>query len=151
MDFATALLPKFAELLKDEYNLQTGARKGIEFLQKELETMHAALEKIGEVPREQLDKLQRIWARDVRDLSYDMEDVVDTFMVDVEDPERPSKRGAKKVLRKMMRKVTKAMARREVAQEIEGIKVRVVELANRRDRLAARLSFTSIFLKTFIY
>ncbi|CAN6215316.1 unnamed protein product [Urochloa humidicola] len=134
MEFATALLPKLAKLLQDEYNLQTSARKGIEFLYRELETMHAALSKIGEVPREQLDELQRIWARDVRELSYDMEDIVDTFMVDVEGPEPPSKRGAKKILKKMIRKVTKAMARREVAQEINDIRERVKELAERRAR-----------------
>ncbi|KAF8643934.1 hypothetical protein HU200_066634 [Digitaria exilis] len=138
MDFATgplsSLLPKLAKLLQDEYKLHKGARKGIEFLHKELETMHAVLRKVGEVPREQLDELQRIWARDVRELSYDMEDIVDTFMLDVEGPDPPSKRGARKVFNKMIRKVNKAMARREVAQDINDIKERAKELAERRDR-----------------
>ncbi|GJN35987.1 hypothetical protein PR202_gb24809 [Eleusine coracana subsp. coracana] len=134
MEFATALLPKLAKLLQEEYNLQTSARKGIDFLYRELETMHAVLRKISEVPREQLDDLQRIWARDVRELSYDMEDIVDTFMVDVEGPDPPSKRGARKILKKMIRKVAKAMARREVAQEINDIRERVRELAERRER-----------------
>ncbi|RLN27583.1 hypothetical protein C2845_PM05G01060 [Panicum miliaceum] len=134
MQFASTLLPKLAKLLQDEYNLHKGARKGIEFLYMELETIHAALRKIGEVPREQLDGLQRIWAHDVRELSYDMEDIVDTFMVDIKGPEPPSKRGAKKIFKKMIRKVAKAMARREVAQEINDIRERVRELAERRDR-----------------
>ncbi|CAN6335185.1 unnamed protein product [Urochloa humidicola] len=133
MDVATGplstLLPKLAQLLKEEYNLHKGARKGIEFLHKELEFMHAALCKVGEVPREQLEELQRIWARDVRELSYDMEDIVDTFMVDVEGPDPPSKRGVKKIFKKLMRKVKKAMARREVTQEINDIKERAKELA----------------------
>ncbi|KAG2630142.1 disease resistance protein RGA5-like [Panicum virgatum] len=133
MEFASTLLPKLAKLLQDEYNLHKGAKKGIGFLHRELEAMHAALRKISEVPREQLNDLQRIWARDVRELSYDMEDIVDTFMVDVEGPDPPSKRGAKKMLKKMIRKVTKAMARREVAKEIKDIKERVRELAERRD------------------
>jgi hypothetical protein len=72
MEFATVglstLLPKLAQLLEDEYRLQRSARKGIQFLYKELETMHAALEKVGEVPRDQLDEPRRIWARDVREL-----------------------------------------------------------------------------------
>jgi len=134
MEFASTLLPKLAKLLQDEYKLHKGARKGIEFLHGELEAMRAALRKIGVVPREQLDDPQRIWARDVRELSYDMEDIIDTFMVDVEGPDPPSKRGAKKIFKKMVRKVTKAMARREVAQEINDIKERVKELAERRDR-----------------
>jgi len=141
MEFASTLLPKLAQLLKDEYNLHKGARKGIEFLYSELEIMHAALRKVGEVPREQLDELQRIWARDVRELSYDMEDIVDTFMVDVEGPDPTSKKGAKKILKKMIRKVTKAMARREVAQDINDIKERVRELAERRDRFQLVVSF----------
>ncbi|CAL4897510.1 unnamed protein product [Urochloa decumbens] len=137
MDIATGplstLLPKLATLLQHEYNLQRGARKGIKFLHKELEFMHAALRKVGEVPRDLLEEHQRIWARDVRELSYDMEDIVDTFMVNIEGPDPPSKRGVKKIFKKMMRKVNKAMARREVAQEINDIKERAEELAKRRD------------------
>ncbi|OEL16256.1 Disease resistance protein RPP13 [Dichanthelium oligosanthes] len=134
MEFATALLPKLAQLLQEEYNLQKSAREGIEFLYKELETMHAALRKVGEVPREQLEELHRIWAQDVRELSYDMEDIVDTFMVDVEGPDPPSKRGAKKILKKMIKKINKAMARREIAHEIKDVRERAKELAERRDR-----------------
>nr|CAB3462707.1 unnamed protein product [Digitaria exilis] len=138
MDFATgslsSLLPKLAKLLQDEYKLHKGARKGIEFLHKELETMHAVLRKVGDVPREQLDEMQMIWTRDVRELSYDMEDIVDTFMVDVEGPDPPSKRGARKIFNKMIRRVNKAMARREVAQHTNDIKERIKELAERRDR-----------------
>ncbi|CAN6357190.1 unnamed protein product [Urochloa humidicola] len=138
MDVATGplstLLLKLAKLLQDEYNLQKSARKGIEFLHKELEFMHAALHKVGEVPREQLEEPQRIWARDVRELSYDMEDIVDTFMVGIEGPDPPSKKGVKKFFKKMIRKVNKAMARREVAQEINEIKERAKELAERRER-----------------
>ncbi|CAL5047591.1 unnamed protein product [Urochloa decumbens] len=138
MDFATGalgfLLPKLAQLLKDEYNLQKGARKDIEFLSRELEIMHAALCKVGKVPREQLSELQRIWARDVRELSYDMEDIVDTFMVDVEGPAPPSKSRAKKILKGMIRKVTKAMNRRGIAQDIKDIKERVKEMAEQHSR-----------------
>ncbi|CAL5023996.1 unnamed protein product [Urochloa decumbens] len=139
MEFASValntLLPKLARLLQDEYKLQTkGVRDGIEFLYSELRTMQAALEKVGEVPIEQLDKLQRIWAQDVRDLSYDMEDIVDTFMVDVAGPDPPGKKSVKRIFKKLTRKVTKAMARHEIAKEIKGIRERVREVAERRDR-----------------
>ncbi|KAL6654697.1 hypothetical protein ACP70R_008162 [Stipagrostis hirtigluma subsp. patula] len=93
MELATGalgtLLPKLAQLLKDEYNLQRGVRKDIEFLSRELQSTHAALLVVGEVPPEQLTKLVRIWAKDVRELSYDMEDIVDDFLVRVEGPNPP--------------------------------------------------------------
>ncbi|CAN6200495.1 unnamed protein product [Urochloa humidicola] len=139
MDFATGalgfLLPKLAQLLKDEYNLQKGVRKDIEFLSSELEIMHAALCKVGKVPREQLSELKRIWARDVRELSYDMEDIVDTFTVSVEGlPDPPSKSRAKEIIMEMTRKVTKAMNRRGIAQETKDIKNRVKEIAKKHGR-----------------
>ncbi|CAN6220063.1 unnamed protein product, partial [Urochloa humidicola] len=138
MDFATGplrfLLPKLAQLLKDEYNLQKGARKDIEFLSHELKLMHAALCEVGKVPREQLSELKRIWAQDVRELSYDMEDIVDTFMVDVDGPDPPSKSRAKKILKRLTRKVTKAMNRRGIAQDIKDILERVKKMAEQHGR-----------------
>ena len=96
--------------------------------------MHAALRGVGEVPREELKEQVKIWARDVRELSYDMEDIVDTFLVRVQGPEPPSKRSAKRFMKKMMDIVTKATTRHEIGQEIKDIKERVKEVAERRDR-----------------
>ncbi|KAJ1256887.1 hypothetical protein BS78_K275600 [Paspalum vaginatum] len=138
MEFATGalgtLLPKLAQLLQDEYNLHKNAKKDIQFLSRELETMRAALRNVGEVPPEQLSELVRIWVRDVRELSYDMEDIVDTFLVRVQGPDLPSKKSTKRFFKKMTRMVAKATARRGIAQEIKDIKDRVKEVAERRDR-----------------
>ena len=46
--------------------------------------MHAALCKVAEVPRDQLDEQVRLWAGEVRELSFDMEDVVGKFLVRAE-------------------------------------------------------------------
>ncbi|KAJ1277261.1 hypothetical protein BS78_05G281600 [Paspalum vaginatum] len=138
MDFATgalgSLLPKLAQLLQDEYRLQKGVKKEIESLCRELETMRAALRNVGEVPLEQLSELVKIWGRDVRELSYDMEDIVDTFLVRVQGPEPPSKKSTKRFFKKMIQKITKASTRRGISQEINDIKERVKEVAERRDR-----------------
>jgi disease resistance protein RPM1 len=140
MEFATgalgALLPKLGQLLRDEYNLHKGAKKNIEFLTTELECIQAALRSVGEVPREELSDLVKVWARDAREVSYDMEDIVDTFLVRVQDPANklPSKRSAKKFIKKMVGFVTKAKTRHDIGQEIKDIKERVKEIAERRDR-----------------
>ncbi|OEL15565.1 hypothetical protein BAE44_0023416 [Dichanthelium oligosanthes] len=94
--------------------------------------MHAFLRKVRDVPREQLEEQQRIWARDVRELSYDMEDIADIFMVDVEGPDAPSKRSIiKRIFKKMKEMVTKVKTRHKIAQDI---KQRVKDVAERRDR-----------------
>ncbi|CAL5010588.1 unnamed protein product [Urochloa decumbens] len=138
MEFATValctLLPKLAELLKEEYDLQKGTKKGIKFLNEELERMHAALHEVGEVPLEELSKLVRLWARDVREVSYDMEDITDTFIVRVQGTGTPSKRSVKRFIKKMANMFTEAKTRREIAEEIKGIKERVKQVADRRDR-----------------
>src|SRR5512139_3928807 len=82
-----SLLPKLGELLKDEYDLQTGMKEKVKSLSRELESVHAVLRKVGEVTPEQLDELVKLWARDVRELSYDMEDIVDTFLVRIDSSE----------------------------------------------------------------
>ncbi|CAM0149559.1 unnamed protein product [Urochloa decumbens] len=141
MEFATGalgtLLPKLGQLLQDEYNLHKGAKKNIEFLTRELESTQAALRSVGELPPEQLSELVRIWARDARELSYDMEDIVDTFLVRVQGPGPQSKKGSKRFIKKMKDFVNKAKTRHDIGQDIEDIKERVKEVAERRERYMA--------------
>ncbi|CAM0149560.1 unnamed protein product [Urochloa decumbens] len=138
MEFATGalgtLLPKLGKLLRDEHRLQKSVKKNIEFLLRELESTHAALRKVGEVPLEQLDEQVRIWAGHARELSYDMEDIVDTFLVRLQGPEPPSKRSAKRFIKKMKDVFTKVKVQHSIGQEIKDIKERVKEIAERRDR-----------------
>ncbi|CAO2150297.1 unnamed protein product [Urochloa humidicola] len=136
MEFAMGalgtLLPKLGQLLQGEYNLQKGAKKDIEFLTRELESTRAALRKVGNMPSEQLDEQVRIWAREAREVSYDMEDIVDTFLVRVQGlGEHPSKRSAKRFIKDMRDYVTKVKIRHDIGQEIKDIKERVKEVAER--------------------
>ncbi|KAM3196886.1 hypothetical protein ACQJBY_072527 [Aegilops geniculata] len=140
MDLATgamgSLLLKLAQLLTEEYKLQTGVKEDVEYLKRELESMYAALRKVGDVPRDQLDEQVKLWANQVRDLSFRMEDdVVDKFLVRVEGAEpaiKPHK--LKKLMKKMGNLFNKSKTRHEISDEIKDIKVRVKEAADRRDR-----------------
>ena len=110
-----SLLPKLGELLKEEYGLQKGVRKKIQSLSRELEAAHAVLRKIGDVPPEELDELVRLWARDVREASYDMEDIVDTFLVRVDDGAEPADPHRLRRLRKKVGGLRARLAERSLA------------------------------------
>ncbi|KAF7005776.1 hypothetical protein CFC21_020877 [Triticum aestivum] len=140
MDLATGaigtLLPKLLELLGEEYKLQKGVREGVKSLEKEMRSMHAALRKVAEVPREQLDEQVKLWAGEVRELSFDMEDVVDKFLVHVDEGSEPAANSnkLKRLTKKMAGLFTKGKARHEIADAIKDINKQVQDVAERRAR-----------------
>ncbi|GJN25586.1 hypothetical protein PR202_gb13432 [Eleusine coracana subsp. coracana] len=87
MELATGALPsvlaKLSDLLVGEYKLPKGlmGKEEITFLQAELENMHGTLEEFAARPAHRVEEVQRFWAWRVKDLSYDIEDIIDTFMV----------------------------------------------------------------------
>ncbi|CAN6381843.1 unnamed protein product [Urochloa humidicola] len=138
MEVVTGALPsvitKLGELLVGEYNLQKGVKGEIRFLQAELESMKGALEKVSNTPADQLDIQDKIWAKDLRELSYDIEDNIDTFMVRGEGKKQVELHGLKKFVDRSVSLFRKAMIRHGIATEIKDIKIRVEEVAKRRDR-----------------
>jgi len=131
-----SLLPKLADLLIGEYNLQKEVKWGIKFLQTELETMKAALEDISETPADKLNKVDRIWARDVRELSYDIEDSIDTFIVHCNGSKVLSEQHGliKRIINRSLDWLIQPKIRRKIATDIRDIKSRVEEMSKRRDR-----------------
>ncbi|CAO2142916.1 unnamed protein product [Urochloa humidicola] len=140
MDLVTGamgnLVPKLLQLLRDEYNLQKGVKKQVEFISTEMESIRAALHKVGKVPPDQLDEQVRIWACQVREASYDMEDVLDTFLVRVESDGNPTGDHGrlKRAMKKMGALFSKGKARHDIASIIEDIKEQLEEVAKRRDK-----------------
>ncbi|GJN25821.1 hypothetical protein PR202_gb13701 [Eleusine coracana subsp. coracana] len=133
----SSVIPKLALLLKEEYDLQTGVRKKITRLSRDLESMHAVLRKVADVPPEQLDDEVKLWARDVRELSYDIEDILDTFLVRVDahgarDPNR-FKRAAKKISKMF----SKSKARHQIGGMIKIINEQADVVAERHRRYRA--------------
>ncbi|WVZ49910.1 hypothetical protein U9M48_001228 [Paspalum notatum var. saurae] len=140
MDIATgaigSILSKLADLLKEEYKLQVGVKKQVDTLKNELETAHAFLRKIDQVAPDQLDEQIKIYASQVREASYDMEDIPDTFLVHVKgsDPIKGKKKLIERLQEKMATLFSEAAARHDIAGAIADIIKRLQEAKERRDR-----------------
>ncbi|CAL5066326.1 unnamed protein product [Urochloa decumbens] len=137
MDIATGamktLLPKLGELLLGEFKLQKGVKGEIEVLKEELSSMNAALCKVSEVPAEQLDEVTKIWARDVRELSYDIEDAVDTFILQGMGQEPAKTFGFKGFIDRTINLLKKAMSNHQHHGVIKDI-MKQVNMVNKRHK-----------------
>ncbi|KAJ1276417.1 hypothetical protein BS78_05G213100 [Paspalum vaginatum] len=143
MELATGALPsviaKLGDLLAGEYSLQKGVKGEIRFLQSELECMQGALEKISNTLVDQLDVQDKIWARDLRELSYDIEDSIDAFTVRGSGSDSARLHGVRKLIDRSVGLFRKAKVRHGIATEIIGIKSCVVEVHEQRRRYKVNL------------
>jgi hypothetical protein len=138
MEIVTGALPsvitKLGELLVGEYNLQKWVKGEIMFLQAELESMRGALEKVSSTLPDRLDVQDKIWARDLRELSYDIEDSIDTFMVRGKVDESAKLHCVRKFIDRSVGLFRKVRIRHEIGTEISDIKKRVLEVHERHRR-----------------
>ncbi|PNT72083.1 hypothetical protein BRADI_2g39091v3, partial [Brachypodium distachyon] len=134
------LLEKLGRLLVAEYSLEDRVKKGVKSLLAELEMMHAALRKVGDKPREELDDQVLIWADKVRELSYSMEDAVDTFMVRVEDDDGRERgpNNVKNRVKKFLKRTKKLFSRGKALHEISDAMDEARELAKELGDLRQR-------------
>ncbi|XP_037445407.1 disease resistance protein Pik-2-like [Triticum dicoccoides] len=131
----STLLPILGNILKEEYNLQKNTRGEIKFLKAELESMEAALIKVSEAPLDQPpDKQVKLWARDVRDLSYEIEDNVDKFLACLECQQQKRPHSFMGFIHRSINILTKGKVRHNIGMDIKDIKRRIKEVSERRDR-----------------
>ncbi|GJN16435.1 hypothetical protein PR202_gb03423 [Eleusine coracana subsp. coracana] len=130
----SSLLPKLGSLLTGEYKLHKGVRGEIRFLQAEMEMMQAALKKVSKLPPNQIDDDVKIWARDLKELCYDIEDSVDDFLVRIDAPVCANPKGFRRFFDRTLGLLTKANSSRHIATDIKEIKRRIEEVATRRER-----------------
>ncbi|KAF7033039.1 hypothetical protein CFC21_044164 [Triticum aestivum] len=130
------LLPRLTDLLVGEFTLEKRVRKGIESLITELTLMHAALRTVAKVSPDELDEGVKIWAEKVKRLSYQMEDIVDTFMVHVQDGGEPAnpKNGIKKLLKKTTKLFKKGKNLHRISDALEEAVGQAKQLAELRQR-----------------
>lgn len=133
------LVSKLGELLKNEYGLEKRVLKRVKYLETELEIMRAALDKVSAIPLDQLDEQVRIWADKVRELSYDMEDIIDTFVVRVEKgPELTASNNLKNRVKKFLKKITRLFSKCKDLHQIANAIEEAQELAKQYAELQQR-------------
>ncbi|XP_048546109.1 disease resistance protein RPM1-like isoform X2 [Triticum urartu] len=112
-------ISKAASAAAAELSLVMGVQKDIWFIKDELKTMQAFLA-AAEATKNK-DMLLKVWAEQVRDLSYNIEDCLDEFMVHVRS-------------QSLMKRLMKLKDRRRIAIQIRNLKTRVEEVSSRNAR-----------------
>uniref|UniRef100_J3MDC0 Uncharacterized protein n=1 Tax=Oryza brachyantha TaxID=4533 RepID=J3MDC0_ORYBR len=110
---------KAASAAADETSLLLGVQKDIWYIKDELKTMQAFL-RAAEVMKKK-DELLKVWAEQIRDLSYDIEDSLDEFKVHIES-------------QTLLRQLLKLKERHRIAIRIHNLKSRVEEVSSRNTR-----------------
>ncbi|XP_021301298.1 putative disease resistance RPP13-like protein 3 [Sorghum bicolor] len=145
------LAPKLGDLLMQEYVVQKGLKPDIVSLSRELVTMKAGLEDLSKVPPEQLTEVEKLWARHIRELSYDMEDAVDDFVLRVAGGECAADANVfKKILGKAAAAVKKVKHRRQISDKVKDIKKLSNELAGLRAKYTVRGAGADLAMSTGI-
>ncbi|TVU48848.1 hypothetical protein EJB05_00127, partial [Eragrostis curvula] len=127
-----SLIDKLGVLLTDKYQLLKEAKGPIMFVKAELESMHAFQKKMAD--EEKPDELDKCWAKEVPELSYDIEDSINEFLHRVECESNSRPRGLTSFINQIMNLLTTINTRHQIANEFLGLKRRVMEVSERRTR-----------------
>ncbi|XBI76749.1 hypothetical protein VPH35_069946 [Triticum aestivum] len=112
-------ISKAASAAAAELSLVMGVQKDIWFIKDELNTMQAFL--AATEATKNRDMLLKVWAEQVSDLSYNIEDCLDEFMLHVRS-------------QSLMKRLMKLKDRRRIAIQIHNLKSRVEEVSSRNAR-----------------
>ncbi|KAL7209259.1 hypothetical protein ACSBR1_030904 [Camellia fascicularis] len=130
----SSVIQYLAPLLTGEVELLKGVRKEIVSIKAELERIHSFLE-YAESRAEKGDKGVKTWVKQVRDVSYRIEDIIDEHILLI----LPKQLGLVGSLRKVTRTITKLKPRHEIASQIQDIKTIIREIPEG----AARYGFST--------
>ena len=124
-----SLLGKLATLMGEEFAKLKNLRKEVKFIRDELGSMKDTLEVLGDVDK--LDPQTKSWRDTLREMSYDIEDIIDDFMHHIGKKSESQEHGFAK---KTVRLLKKLRVRHQIAGRIKEIKALVLEISVRRQR-----------------
>ncbi|KAM3245153.1 hypothetical protein ACQJBY_056467 [Aegilops geniculata] len=120
------LLGKLTGLLAGECARLKGVRREIRSLKAELASMHAAVHKYTLL--QDPDIQVKVWISLLRELTYDIEDVIDKFIHQLGTHGHQHQGGFKEFFRKTARRLKTLGSRRGIASQIDDLKIRLKEV-----------------------
>ena len=131
----TFLLQNLTQLLSQESKLLGGVEDQVRLLQNELSLMNVFLQNTGGKRHD--NELVKKVVSQIRDVAYEAEDVIDTFIMTVTKHRRRSK------LTKLIHSCDRAMSFHEVASKIERINNVIKEIYNNRSKYGIEIAESS--------
>jgi disease resistance protein RPM1 len=125
------VLGKVADVTVDKVLRFYGVDKQVETMSRELRWIQAFLK---DADKKQItDERQKLWVTEVRDLGYSIEDVIDTFLIEVPQEPRKSTSMTEKIKR-MINKAKKLPAVHKLVDEISQIRTKMEDIEASRLR-----------------
>ncbi|XP_037482012.1 disease resistance protein RGA5-like [Triticum dicoccoides] len=122
-----SLLDKLGKLVTEDYSLDTTIKSDIESFSQDLRKMHRDLPKLKN------DYEAKNWVDEVREFAYNIEDMVDNFLVHIVP--NSSRRGFKEIMHDSVKLVQNGMTtHRQISDVIREIKANVKTLDKRKEK-----------------
>ena len=131
----TFLLQNLTQLLTQESKLLGGVKDQVKLLKNELSLINVFLQN---TEGKRHDKLVKEVVSQIRDVAYEAEDVIDTFITTVTKHRRRSSK-----LRKLIHSCDRAITFHEVASKIESIKNIIKEIYENRSKYGIEIAESS--------
>nr|UBY07401.1 NBS-LRR disease resistance protein [Dasypyrum villosum] len=121
------VLRKLATLMCEEFAKLKNLRKEVKHISDELTSMKDALERLADVDNLDIQTIR--WRDTVREMSYDIEDIVDDFMRKVSEKNKKAR-----FVHDTIQRLRTSRARHQIAGQIGEIKKLVRDTSERRER-----------------
>lgn len=133
----TFFLEKLSDLITQKANLLTGVDGQINSLRNELELICSFL-KDADARRNENERT-RVWVNQVRDVTYDAEDVIDEFILKIERQRRRRTVGVVGSFKSCLGSTNQLKTRHDVGLQIAQIKGRVDEIFANKSKYGIQL------------
>lgn len=127
-----SLLGKLTTLMGKEFARLKNLRKQVTSISDELAYMKDALDGLSDL--EELDSQTKRWRDSVREMSYDIEDIIDDFMQSIGKNDKTTG-----LVSNTVRRLKTLRARHRIAGQIEEVKKLVLETSERHRRYTLRI------------